>query len=121
MRIPTPAKLFFLAVLALALLLPQASSAQGVSCLPTCAPDDGRFLVVTDDRSGTLAFFSQLFGAPVEDVAETPALLAGSVSEIVETLEARRERWGFNYVVVQHAPDQGMERFAEVISALAGT
>lgn len=76
---------------------------------------------VTDDRSGTLAFFSQLFGAPVEDVAETPALLAGSVSEIVETLEARRERWGFNYVVVQHAPDQGMDRFAEVISALAGT
>lgn len=76
---------------------------------------------ITDDRSGALDFFSQLFGAPIEEVADTPALLTGSVAEIIDTLHARRDRWGFNYVVVQHAPGQGMERFGEVISALAGS
>ena len=76
---------------------------------------------ITDDRDGALEFFSQMFGAPKEVVAQTPALIAGSVPEIVETLQERRERWGFNYVVVQHNGSQGMEHFGEVIAALAGT
>ncbi len=76
---------------------------------------------ITDDRDGALEFFSQMFGAPTEHVAQTPALIVGSVAEIVEQLQQRRERWGFNYVVVQHGDGQGMERFGEVINALAGT
>ena len=76
---------------------------------------------ITGDRDGALEFLAQLFGAPAEQVAQTPALIVGSVPEIIETLQERRERWGFNYVVVQHSPDQGMEHFHEVISALAGT
>ena len=76
---------------------------------------------ITDDRAGALDFFSQMFGAPAEHVAQTPALIAGSVPEIVEQLQDRRERWGFNYVVVQHNGGQGMEHFGEVIAALAGT
>ena len=76
---------------------------------------------ITDDRDGALEFFSQMFGAPTEHVAQTPALIVGSVAEIVEQLQQRRERWGFNYVVVQHGDGQGMERFGEVIDALAGT
>ena len=51
----------------------------------------------------------------------SPALIAGSVGEIVETLQERRDRWGFNYVVVQQNGGQGMEQFSEVIAALAGT
>lgn len=76
---------------------------------------------ITDDRDGALEFVSQLFGMPKEVVADSPALIAGSVPEIVEQLQERRERWGFNYVVVQHAGGQGMDRFGEVIAALAGT
>jgi len=76
---------------------------------------------ITDDRDGALEFFAQIFNAPKEVVAQSPALIAGSVGEIVETLQERRDRWGFNYVVVQQNGGQGMEQFSEVIAALAGT
>ena len=76
---------------------------------------------VTDDREGTLNFFAGMFSTSVEEVAQTPALLVGSVPEIVETLQERRERWGFNYVVVQQDGGQGMEQFPGVVAALAGT
>ena len=62
-----------------------------------------------------------MFSAPKEHVAQTPALIVGSVDEIVETLQQRRDRWGFNYVVVQQNGGQGLERFNEVISTLAGS
>ena len=76
---------------------------------------------ITDDRDGALEFFAGMFGAPKEHVAQTPALIVGSVDEIVETLQERRNRWGFNYVVVQQNGGQGLERFNEVISTLAGS
>ena len=76
---------------------------------------------ITDDRDGALEFFAGMFGAPKEHVAQTPALIVGSVDEIVETLRERRDRWGFNYVVVQQNGGQGLERFNEVISTLAGS
>ena len=76
---------------------------------------------ITDDRDGALEFFAGMFGAPKEHVAQTPALIVGSVDEIVETLQQRRDRWGFNYVVVQQNGGQGLERFNEVISTLAGS
>jgi len=76
---------------------------------------------ITDDRDAALGFFAEMFNTSVDDVAQTPALLAGSVSEIVETLQERRERWGFNYVVVQQDGGQGMEQFPKVVAALAGT
>jgi probable F420-dependent oxidoreductase len=76
---------------------------------------------ITDDRDGALSFFSDIFSAPKEVVAQSPALIVGSVGQIVETLQERRERWGFNYVVVQQNGGQGLEQFNEVIAALAGT
>ena len=76
---------------------------------------------VTDDREGQLALFSELFGAPVEVVAESPALLVGSVDEICETLQARRERWGFSYVVIQQGGGEAGEAFGAVVDRLAGT
>ena len=76
---------------------------------------------VTDDRAGTLGLFAEMFGVSVADVADSPALLVGSVPEIVETLQERRERWGFNYVVVQQDGGRGMEQFPRVVAALAGT
>ena len=76
---------------------------------------------ITDDREGTLGLFAELFATSVAEVGESPALLVGSVPEIVETLQQRRERWGFNYVVVQQDGGQGMEHFPKVVAALAGT
>lgn len=76
---------------------------------------------ITDDSAGTLALFAELFSNTVEEVSQSPALLVGSPAQISETLQQRRERWGFNYVVVQQDGGQGMERFNEVIATLAGT
>ncbi len=76
---------------------------------------------ITDDRDGALGFFAEMFNTSVADVAQTPALLVGSVSQIVDSLQERRERWGFNYVVVQQDGGQGMEHFPKVVAALAGT
>ena len=63
----------------------------------------------------TAAMFDKL----PEVVADTPVLLIGSVAEIADTLRRRRERWGFNYMVVQSA-NSDLAAFAEVISELDG-
>ncbi len=76
---------------------------------------------VTDDREGTMAAFAELFGASVDDLSQSPAVLIGSTTEISQSLRDRRERWGFNYVVVQQDGGEGLEAFSEVIAELAGT
>jgi len=57
------------------------------------------------------------FDMTVEQASNTPAALVGSVEELVETLERRRERWSMNYWVV-HEGD--MAAFAPVVARLAG-
>lgn len=76
---------------------------------------------ITDDREGALNFFAGMFNTSVEEVAHSPAMLVGSVAEIIETLQERRERWGFNYIVVQQDGGHGMEHFGKVVAALTGT
>ena len=78
-------------------------------------------VTVTDDQEATLAAFAELFSTTPERVAQAPALLAGSTAQIIEALRSRRERWGFNYVVVQQDGSRGLEAFSEVIAALVGT
>ena len=78
-------------------------------------------VTVTDDQEGTHALFAEMFDTTPEKVAQSPALLAGSPTQIVETLREQRDRWGFNYVVVQQDGSQGLEAFSDVIGALGGT
>ncbi len=73
--------------------------------------------VVTDDRQGMIDMMAPLFGIPPEEVADYPHALIGTVDEICADLEARRERWGFSYVVVQA---DAAEAFAPVVARLAG-
>lgn len=54
---------------------------------------------------------------PVEDVLEMPSVFVGSVDQIVETMQERRERYGFSYYVV---PDRAMETVAAIVARLAG-
>lgn len=57
-------------------------------------------------------------GVTVEDdVLEMPAVLLGSIDGIVETLEARRERYGVSYYVVS---DRARDALAPVVARLAG-
>ena len=73
--------------------------------------------IITDDRQGVIDMMAPLFGIAPDEVADFPHALIGTVEEIVADLEARRERWGFSYVVVQ---TEALEAFGPVVAALAG-
>jgi probable F420-dependent oxidoreductase len=61
---------------------------------------------------------SALFGLTPDQLRAAPLVLVGTVEEIVETLQARREALGFSYIVVHEAE---MEALGPVIAHLAGT
>ena len=75
------------------------------------------FVKVTDDADGTIAGMAQMIGVEQSMVAETPFALIGPPSKIVEDLIARRERWGFSYIIVGA---EDIESFAPVVAALNG-
>lgn len=70
---------------------------------------------VTDDRDGFAAILGDMFGAAPEDVLEVPAVVVGTVEQITETLQARRDRWGFSYYVFQA---DAIDKMAPVVAAL---
>ena len=52
----------------------------------------------------------------------SPLFLFGTVDQIVEDLQARRQRFGLSYIAVgEYFQADVMERFAPVIAKLAGT
>jgi probable F420-dependent oxidoreductase len=53
-----------------------------------------------------------------EDVLEMPSIYIGSVEQITEQIEQRRERYGFSYYIVS---DAAMETCAPIVARLAGT
>lgn len=75
------------------------------------------FTVVTPDAEPVLAQFGQGFGLTPAQMADHPHALIGSVDEIVDKLEARREAFGISYVTVG---DSAMDAFAPVVEQLAG-
>ena len=79
-----------------------------------------RFFVtkVTDDRTGFAQAIAPTFGVAPEDALESAAVLVGSVDQIIDQLQQRRERWGLSYVVVG---DDNVDEIAPVVAKLAGT
>ena len=65
-----------------------------------------------------LAQMAPLFNLTTEQLAAVPLALIGTEDELVETLQRRREEYGFSYIVV-HEPE--LEAFAPVVARLAGT
>ena len=57
-------------------------------------------------------------GVAAEEVLEMPSVLVGPADRMAEQLVARRERYGFSYLVVS---DRSMEEFAPVVSRLGQT
>jgi probable F420-dependent oxidoreductase len=74
--------------------------------------------IVTDDRAGTAEVMAPLFGLPPEEVETYPHACIGTVDQIVEDLQARRERWDVSYLVFQ---GDTMEPMAPVVARLRGT
>ena len=75
------------------------------------------FVKVTDDATGTMNGIAQMIGVESEMVAETPFALVGPVAKLTEDLIARRERWGFSYIIVGA---EDVDSFAPVVAALNG-
>jgi probable F420-dependent oxidoreductase len=73
---------------------------------------------VTEGREDVAAAIATGFGAEARDVLDMPHFLIGTVDELVDDLRARRERYGFSFVVV---PGEAAEAFAPVVERLSGT
>jgi hypothetical protein len=75
------------------------------------------FTSVTDDRHGVAeAFAPRLRLDPVEIVG-MPHFLIGTIDQLVADIEARRERFGISFFVVQ---GEVAEELAPVVERLAG-
>jgi probable F420-dependent oxidoreductase len=75
------------------------------------------FVSVTDDREGQLDAIAGMIGVDTKMVEASPFALIGNPAKIVEDLLARREQFGFSYVII--GPGE-IEAFAPVVAELAG-
>jgi probable F420-dependent oxidoreductase len=75
------------------------------------------FVLSTDDRDAIGQGMAAAFGVPVEDALAAPVTLVGTQDQMIESLEARRERWQISYVVI---PSESLELFAPVVARLGG-
>jgi probable F420-dependent oxidoreductase len=76
------------------------------------------FVAVGDDAASQLDAMATRFGVDAEQFATHPHGLFGSVDQICETLQDRRERYGISYVTVA---ERYLDAFAPVVARLAGT
>jgi probable F420-dependent oxidoreductase len=72
---------------------------------------------VTDDRSGAAQRRAPEYGCDAETLLGLPFELIGTVDEIVEDLEERRDRYGISYITVY---ERYLDAMAPVIERLAG-
>jgi probable F420-dependent oxidoreductase len=73
---------------------------------------------ITEDRQSVFENIAPLFGFTVEEAADVPLALVGTIDQICETLQQRREEYGISYVTVQ---DAAMRDFAPIVERLVGT
>lgn len=73
---------------------------------------------VTADRGEVAAVMAAGLDSEPQVVLEIPHFLIGTVDQIVEDLQRRRERYGISYVIV---PGEIAESFAPVVERLNGT
>ena len=77
------------------------------------------FLVnVTADATAAIDALANGMGVSTEMVRQSPFALIGPPDKLIDDLLARRERWGFSYVIVGA---EDVDKFAPVVAALAGT
>jgi probable F420-dependent oxidoreductase len=75
-------------------------------------------VVVTDDRRKTAEELTGRWTQLTPDeILQSPYVLVGTVDQMVENLQARRERWGISYYVIF---EPYMDVFAPVVARLAG-
>jgi len=72
-------------------------------------------VVITDHPRDAAAPLAKEYGMEVDEVFETPLVLIGSVDQIADALERRRERFGLSYVTVF---EKDLESLGKVIPLL---
>jgi probable F420-dependent oxidoreductase len=72
---------------------------------------------ITDDREGLAELMAPAFGLEPAAALEVPMVIAGTVEQVCETLQQRRERYGFSFYVFHEAD---IDDFAPVVERLAG-
>jgi probable F420-dependent oxidoreductase len=72
---------------------------------------------VTDDRDVVAQAFAPRTGIEPKDLLEVPHFMIGTIDQIVEDLQKRRERYGISHVVV---PGDAADDLAPVVERLAG-
>jgi probable F420-dependent oxidoreductase len=76
-------------------------------------------VVVTDDRRRAAEELARRWPQlSPKEILQSPYVLLGTVDQLVEDLQARRERWGISSYVIF---DPDIEAFAPVVARLAGT
>jgi probable F420-dependent oxidoreductase len=75
------------------------------------------FVKVTDDRAKTMDAMAGMFGVPAEMLDASPFAIVGSADYIVETLQQRRDKWGFSYIIVG---GENIDEMAPVVATLNG-
>lgn len=72
---------------------------------------------ITDQRCNAAQQIGARFGLSKEQTLDSLQLLIGTVDQVVADLQARRERFGTSYIVIN---EEQMEMFAPVVARLAG-
>jgi alkanesulfonate monooxygenase SsuD/methylene tetrahydromethanopterin reductase-like flavin-dependent oxidoreductase (luciferase family) len=72
---------------------------------------------ITNDRRAAAERLAADLPVSADDVLDSPVVLIGTVDEIAATLQERRERFGFSYIVVL---EPVVEAFAPVVERLTG-
>jgi probable F420-dependent oxidoreductase len=72
---------------------------------------------ITDHRDQAARHIGARFGLSKEQTLDSLQLLIGTVDQVVEDLQMRRERFGTSYIVIN---EEQMEMFAPVVACLAG-
>ena len=78
----------------------------------------GYFAAVTDNTDETLQAMAGMMGMDAATLAEHPHALIGSVDQICETIQARREQYGISYITFSQ---RNLEMMAPVVAKLTGT
>lgn len=74
--------------------------------------------IVTDDPQAMFELFAEGFGLTPEQARHSPHALCGTVEQMVDDLQERRERFGISTIGLSAA---SLDDMAPVIAALAGT
>ncbi len=75
------------------------------------------FTTVTDDRKAAADFVAGRLGLDPDEVAGMPHFLIGTIDQMADDLVARRERFGFSFIVVQ---GEAAEDLGPLVERLAG-